>query len=304
MPYLGVLYQHPPMSPNLPARYFRVDRLSTNAPTISIVTPSYNQGSFIEKTIKSVLYQDYPKLEYVVQDGGSSDGTSEVVQKFQRRLKHFESRKDNGQAHAINLGFVHATGEIMAYLNSDDVLLPNTLFYVANYFATHPDVDVVYGHRLIIDEDDKVVGDWIMPSHDTETLKWADYIPQETMFWRRSIWDKAGGQMDESFQFALDWDLLLRFQEAGAKFERLPRYLSAFRVHHQQKSTAQIADVGEKDSARLRLRSLGREVNYQEIRKNIRWFLIRSVWHTLLHKLKIRRDKFLAKLNKENEPVE
>lgn len=303
-PHLGVLYQHPPISPSLPARYFRVDKLNKNAPAISIVTPSYNQGNFIERTIKSVVYQDYPKLEYIIQDGGSSDNTNAVIEKFRKRLKHFESRKDNGQAHAINMGFAHAAGEIMAYLNSDDALLPNTLVYVANYFAEHPEVDVVYGHRLIVDEDDKVIGDWIMPPHDGETLKWADYIPQETMFWRRGIWDKAGGQMDESFQFALDWDLLLRFQDAGAKFKRLPRYLSAFRVHGSQKTTAQIADLGERDFARLRLRALGREVDYQEIYKRIRMFLIRSVWHTNWHKLKIRTDRFLAKLHKENEPVE
>ena len=140
------------------------------------------------------------------------------MEKYRDRLVHAESRKDNGQGHAINLGFAHARGgEIMAYLNSDDLLMPGSLNYVAAYFAANPDVDVVYGHRVIIDPNGQEIGRWILPSHSDQMLIWADYVPQETMFWRRRIWDKAGGKIDEAFQFALDWDLLLRFREAGAK---------------------------------------------------------------------------------------
>lgn len=294
MPRLGVLYQFPPKPCDIPASYFKVKHLIQPAPTISIVTPTYNYAHFLERTMKSVIYQGYPELEYIVQDGGSSDNTIEIVKKFKHHIKHFESKKDNGQSHAINLGFQQATGEIMAYLNSDDILLPGTLDYIANFFSIHPKVDVVYGHRLTINEDDQVVGEWIMPPHNEEAMRWADYIPQETLFWRRSIWEKVGGQADESLQFAMDWDLLLRFQEAGAVFERLPRFLAAFRVHTQQKTSAQISDLGEKDVAFLRQRNFGREVGREEIKYNIHAFLQSSILHHWLYKLKLKTHKLLG----------
>lgn len=300
---LGILYQYAPRTCDIPASYFRVKKLLQPAPTISIVTPTYNYARFIERTMKSVIYQGYPKLEYIVQDGGSTDDTAALMEKFKHHLKHFESCKDNGQTHAINLGFRYASGEIMAYLNSDDVLLPGTLDFVANYFSTHPEVDIVYGHRLIIDENDKVIGDWIMPSHESEALRWADYIPQETLFWRRSIWEKVGAQMDESFQFAMDWDLLLRFQEAGALFKRLPRILAAFRVHEQQKTSAQITNLGEEEVAQLRLRNFGRQVDNLEISSNLRKYLGRSIWWYWMHKLEIKKHKYLAYWHHENEPA-
>lgn len=303
MPHIGVLNQYVPKTCDLPASYYAVEKLIQPAPVISIVTPSYNYAQFLERTLKSVINQGYPELEYIIQDGSSADGTVDVVKKYEHRLKHFESREDNGQSHAINLGFQHATGEIMAYLNADDVLLPGTLDYVANYFATHPEVDVVYGHRLIINEDDLVIGDWIMPPHDDEALRWADYIPQETLFWRRRIWEKAGGRVDENFQFAMDWDLLLRFQEAGAIFKRLPRFLAAFRVHTQQKTSAQMLEVGEKEVNLLRFRNFGREVDYREINKNLRPYRMQSVLHFWLHKLAIKKQQWNAAISRDKEPV-
>ena len=106
----------------------------------------------------------------------------------------------------------------MAWLNSDDLLLPGALFYVAEYFRKHPEVDVIYGHRIIINEDNRETGRWVLPPHNDNMLQWADYVPQETMFWRRDLWDKVGGYVDESFQFAMDWELILRFRNAGAVF--------------------------------------------------------------------------------------
>ena len=217
----------------LPRRYRRSIEL-TDPPAISIVTPSFNQGRFLERTILSVLDQDYPRLEYVVQDGGSTDETERVIDLHAERLHHHEMRSDEGQGHAINLGFEHTSGEIMAYLNSDDVLLPGTLSYVARYFQSHPDVDVVYGHRVLIDEDDMEIGRWAMPRHDDEVLSWADFVPQETMFWRRDIWERSGGAMDHQWSLVLDWDLIPRFRDAGANFVRLPRFLGAFRIHEVQ----------------------------------------------------------------------
>ena len=276
IPRLGVLYQHPPLEMKLPAGYERAGA-AADAPKISMVTPSFKQAGFIERTIRSVVEQSYPNLEYFVQDGGSDDDTVDVLKRWEGRMAGWESRPDRGQAQAINRGFARTDGEIMAYLNSDDILLPGALAYVADYFGRHPEVDVVYGHRIVIDEQDRQIGRWILPRHDDKVLSWADYVPQETLFWRRRIWDKAGGRMDESFQFALDWDLLVRFREAGARFARLPRFLGGFRVHPQQKTTASIADTGFEEMNRIRKRALGRVPTSLEVRKAVAPYLVRHM---------------------------
>jgi hypothetical protein len=280
-PHLGRLKQYPPRPLGIPASYTNLPQLR-EPPLISVVTPSYNQAEFLERTMCSVLDQQYPRLQYIVQDGGSTDSSVELLRGYQDRLAHWESAKDRGQSHAINLGFRHASGDILAYLNSDDLLLPGALHYAAHYFAKHPDVDVIYGHRIVINTRDQEIGRWVLPPHDNEILSWADYVPQETLFWRRSIWEKIGGRIDEDFNFAMDWDLLLRLRDAGASFARVPRFLAAFRVHEQQKTSAQIADVGIKEMDRLRERCLGRPVSGDEVSARIRPFLRK---HLLLHKL-------------------
>jgi glycosyltransferase involved in cell wall biosynthesis len=258
-------------------------------PVISIVTPSFNQAAFIERTVNSVLGQNYPRLEYIVQDGGSTDTTAQLLDRYRPYLHHVEMRRDKGQAHAINLGFAHAGGEIMAYLNSDDVLLPGALSYVANFFASHPEVDVVYSHRVLIDENGQEIGRWVLPPHDPNILLWADYIPQETLFWRRQIWEASGGYIDEGYHFAVDWELLLRFQAAGVRFARLPRFLGAFRVHEAQKTSASLEDVGRQEMERLRERSHGRSVSQTEINRHVSSYLTRSVIYHNLYQLGLLR---------------
>lgn len=275
-PRLGILYQHPPRTIRLPdVSQEPID--IRNPPRISIITPAFKQAEYVERTLKSVLDQRYPNLEYFVQDGGSLDGTIDILRHHENMLLGWESKPDNGQSHAINLGFARTSGEIMAWLNSDDLLLPGTLAHVARFFDEHPEVDVVYGHRILIDENDREVGRWVLPKHDDEVLSWADYVPQETLFWRRRIWDKVGGRVDESFRFAMDWDLLVRFREAGARFYRLPRFLGAFRVHAQQKTSAAISDIGHWEMARIRKRTLGRDTTCAEVRKAILPYLMRHI---------------------------
>ncbi len=287
-PRIGVLYHYPPIPLKVPEWYTSLPAL-VSPPTLSIVTPSFNQADYLERTVKSVLDQHYPALEYIIQDGGSTDDTPLILEHYQDRVAHFESKKDKGQAHALNLGFARASGEIMAWLNSDDLLLPGTLNYVANFFAKHPKVDVVYGHRVLIDENDGEIGRWILPPHDGKVLLWADYIPQETLFWRRRIWEKAGGCLDESFQFALDWELLLRFQAVGVKMVRLPHFLGAFRVHAIQKTSTQMGEMGKEEMDRLRQRSHGRSVSSLEINRHIRPYLARSVVYHKLYRLGVLR---------------
>jgi FkbM family methyltransferase len=275
-PRLGVLNQHEPRALSAPPAYWMRTPAST-APKISIVTPSFRQAGFIERTMKSVLDQCYPNLEYHVQDGGSDDGTAAILERYGPRLASWDSRRDGGQSEAINLGFARATGDIMAWLNSDDLLLPGALAVVADYFEAHPEVDVVYGHRLLVDENDQEIGRWIMPSHSDAVLSWADYIPQETLFWRRRIWDNAGGRIDESFRFAMDWDLLVRFREAGARFARINRFLGAFRIHPHQKTSAAITEVGFLEMNRIRERVLGRVPSGIEVRSAVAPYLLKHV---------------------------
>jgi glycosyltransferase involved in cell wall biosynthesis len=277
-PKIGSLQHYPPRPLLVPAGYFRTTPPSP-APTISLVTPSFGQGRFLERTLYSVLEQNYPLLEYFVQDGGSTDETLETLRQYGDRLTGWVSEPDAGQADAINRAFDHTTGEIMGWLNSDDMLLPGALAYVAHYFAAHPEVDVVYGNRITIDEDDGEIGLWVLPKHDDRVMTLVDYIPQETLFWRRDIWDAAGGHVDPAFGYALDWDLLLRFRDAGARIERLPRFLGAFRVHPQQKTSAEDA-LGARECTELRIRVHGRPVPVEEIVEELRPYLRR---HVIVH---------------------
>ena len=275
-PKLGVLRQYAPRPIRLPRKH-----LVTGSPQaslkISVVTPSLNQAAYLERTMRSVIEQNYSNLEYIVQDGGSRDGSADIIRKYASSLTRWESAKDTGQAQAINRGLQHSNGEIMAYLNSDDFFLPGALAYVAEYFSRYPDVDAVYGHRIVVDENDREVGRWVLPPHDDEVLSWVDYLPQESFFWRRSIWERVGGRMDESFQFAIDWDLILRFRDAGAKFVRLPRFLAAFRVHPEQKTSAQMEDIGLREVDRLRRRCHGRAVSHVEAMNAAAPYLFRHI---------------------------
>lgn len=275
------LRNYDPRPLKCPPAYLRT-RPPADPPLISIVTPNLNQGSFIEATIRSVLDQEYPATQYIVQDGGSTDQSLDVIRRFEPRISRWASEKDSGQTNAINRGMQHASGEIMAYLNSDDILLPGSLAYVARYFDSHPEVDVVYGHRVLIDDDGQDIGRWVLPPHDDGVLPYCDYIPQETMFWRRRIWDRVGGQLDEAFHFAMDWDLILRFRGAGAKFQRLPRFLGAFRISSDNKTTKLLETVGRRDMEILRKRVLGRIPSDAEIHQVIRPYLWR---HWLCDKL-------------------
>jgi glycosyltransferase involved in cell wall biosynthesis len=277
-PKIGRLRHHPARALTVPASYAKIQPPHA-APTVSIVTPSFAQGRYLERTLYSVLAQGYPTLEYFVQDGGSTDETLEILERRDGQLTGWASEPDGGQADAINRGFSRTTGELMGWLNSDDILLPGALAYVARYFAEHPEVDVVYGNRILIDEDDGEIGVWVLPKHDDRALTLADFVPQETLFWRRSIWEAVGGRLDPTFGYALDWDLLLRFREAGATIVHLPRFLGAFRVHAEQKTSAEDA-LGDRECASLRIRVHGHHVRVEEIVKGLRPYMRR---HVLAH---------------------
>lgn len=256
-------------------------------PRITLVTPSYQQAGYLERTLQSVLGQNYPNLEYIVLDGGSDDGSVEILRRHAAHLAHWESRPDGGQAAAVRQGLARGNGEIMAWLNSDDLIFPGTLRYIADYFQSHPDVDVVFGHRIVIDPNDCETARWVLPPHDPEFLSWADFLPQECTFWRRRIYEKVGG-IDPSFRFALDWDLFVRFQRAGAKMVRLPYFMGGFRVHPDQKNAVTLHTDGYPEMKRIRDEALGSRFQSGGLLKRMTWFQARAVMTTWLWRLGIR----------------
>ena len=275
-PPMWTYEQHPPrkLDLGLPTG---PTTLPPRIPTIAIVTPSFNHGQFLRATIDSVIDQNYPNLFYHVQDGGSKDGSVDILKSYGDRIR-WRSAPDNGQSDAINLGFAGAGGDIMAYLNSDDTLLPGSLASIANFFAERPDVDIVYGHRIFIDRAGLEIGRAILPAQGVEALHYADYVPQETMFWRRRVWDTIG-PLDTSFDYAMDWDFLLRAQAAGFRLERLRKFHACFRVHDDQK-TSRNYELGREEMGRLRQRSLGHVPAQREIYRAMMPYLVRQfVFH-------------------------
>jgi len=237
-------------------------------PKFSLVTPSYQQARYLGQTMRSVLdEQPGVDCQYVVLDGGSTDGSAELIRQQAPRLHAWASQRDAGQADAIARGFARTSGgpdDIMGWINSDDYYMPGALAFVADYFARHPAVDVLYGHRIVVDEESREIARWFLPKHDDAVLRLNDFVPQETLFWRRRVWDRVGG-LDASFQFALDWDLLLRFSAAGARIVRVPYFLACFRSHAAQKTAAFMHSTGQSEITRLRERTHGRSFPAREI---------------------------------------
>lgn len=285
----GLHEAHPPRP--VATKSWRIPSQTT--PRFSIVTPSFNQAGWLEETISSVVNQQHVACDYFVQDGASRDQSVAIIQRYSARLAGWESQPDAGQSDAIARAFARTSGQpddLMAWINSDDFYLPGALAFVARYFTQHPEVDVLYGHRIVVDSDSREINRWFLPPHDDEILRLNDFVPQETLFWRRRIWDKVGG-LDPSFQFAMDWDLLLRFQTAGARIVRLPAFLACFRVHTEQKSSAQIRDIGQREIDALRRRTFGRDVAPEELLSHPRLlsYLRRSARTELLWRLGWRR---------------
>jgi glycosyltransferase involved in cell wall biosynthesis len=277
--------QYRPRPLSVPRGYLEEGALD-RAPSISIVTPSLNQGHFIGATLASIAGQAYPNLEYVVADGGSDDGTLEILSGYADLIDRLESGPDGGQIAAINRELGRTQGEILAWVNSDDLLMPGALAYVGRYFAEHPEVDLVYGYRVLIDEAGDDVGIWAMPPHSRDALRWVDLVPQETAFWRRGLWERLDGLRDDH-EIVFDWDFFRRAQDAGARIVRLPRFLGAQRQHADQKTrTGQERSLAEQIS--LRRRDEGRGVSRDELRGHLLGYLLRSLPYQYAHRARGR----------------
>jgi hypothetical protein len=279
--------QYPPRpmaGERFPAAKLRDEQL----PKIAIVTPSFMQGDYLEATLRSILDQNYPNLAYAVHDGGSSDSSLEVIGRHADRITLWASEPDSGQARAIVSGFEKVSGDIMAWVNSDDMLVPGCLRYIGEYFATHPEVDAIYGYRIIVNEHGQEIARWVLPPHQPAITPYLDPVPQETLFWRKSLWEKVGG-LDPSFRFALDWDLVLRFQKAGANIVRLPYFLGCFRVHSQQKLSARAESIGAEEIAYLRRRETGGVVSVEQLAPYKEWMEMWSAIYSRLLELGVRK---------------
>ncbi len=254
---------------------------------ISIVTPNYNSGAHIEQTIQSVLSQNYSNFEYIVIDGGSTDKSVQAIEKYSSALKYWTSEKDRGQSEAINKGLARATGDIVAYINSDDYYLPAAFDSVAQFFRKNPKVGMVHGGIRYVD----VNGEMIRRQPARE-FRWKkavahkermDTIAQPTVFWRRSLLDEVG-YFDESFHYVMDLDMWTRIA-MRAQIGRLPLEIAAMRMHEQSKtmsSTTSANDQMRRERFRLREKLFENQDLPENLRRKKAWVLtMAAMWLTV-----------------------
>ncbi len=298
-----------------------MEKKLTNIPRISITTPSYNQVQFLEETIQSVLEQNYPNLEYIIIDGGSTDGSVDIIRKYEKHLTYWVSEKDKGQAHALNKGFMRTTGEIMAYINADDKYCPWAFRTIQSIFTDCPNVEwitslwqlhwnskgeptpgiAVRGYTRDAFYSGRTLGN----SH-----QFIGWIQQESTFWRRSLWEKAGGSVSETLHYAMDFELWARFfQYADLYGVAVP--LGGFRKHDMQKTSkdlkayySEAERVLKKYGTNIRKVWMPLSIFDNRIRNFLHMFRLNSlkvklvdynynkgIWHTDEHRIVYRQEK-------------
>lgn len=215
----------------------------SDLPVISVVTPSFNQGQFLEQTLRSVLDQGYPNLEYVVIDGGSTDDSQEIISKYADRLNYWVSEPDSGHADAINKGFAKTTGDIMCWINSDDKFLPWTLQTVAEIFDSNPEIEWIHGIPSSYDEKGRMFETKPTLKNKLDfALGKYQWIQQESVFWRRSLWERAGGTMNTDYRFMVDGELWSRFF-SHAELVHVQCVLSGLRHHGTRRAPENMKKV-------------------------------------------------------------
>ncbi len=205
-------------------------------PRLSVVIPSYNQGKFIERTIKSIIDQNYPDLEIILMDGGSTDETMQIVEKYRSHFAHIQSEPDGGQTAAIASGFDRATGQFISWLNSDDTYAPGALLKIGTYLADHPKVQFVYGDMWLIDAEDRPFAFKKSVRFSLGVMKYAFLtVPQMSAYWSRDLYQAVGG-MDRNLRFCMDYDLFVRLASASAPV-CIRGDIGNFRIHGESKTS-------------------------------------------------------------------
>ena len=247
---------------------------------VSIVTPSYNQGHFIEETIQSVLGQDYPQIEYLILDGASQDNSVDVIRRYQERLAYWTSEKDAGQSDAINKGFARARGEILAWINSDDTYHPGAVSEAVAYLSEHPEVGMVYADANLTDETGRVVGQFASRQVGyRDLLRGSVHIPQATTFFRADLFRQVGPLSTSLFIF--DYDLWVRLAKIS-QLRYLPRLWANFRLHESGKSVAN-DDLFYPEMLKVHQREVGGW--FSEMR--LRWYVRRLFYAWLPWRLRV-----------------
>lgn len=231
-----------------------------NYPKISVVTPSYNQGEFLERTILSVLNQNYPNLEYIIIDGGSADSSVEIIKKYEKYLSYWVSEKDKGQSEAINKGFSRATGEIFAWLNSDDIYLPKVFYKVLKKFKQEFEIDLIFGNVYLIDDFDNIIRELRFTKFDFSMLIYeGGNLHQTGTFWTKNIYHKVGG-LSVNYDFCMDFDFFCKVANKG-RLLYIKEFLSGFRIHPSSKSST-IASLGQEEHQEIMQRYLPKNMSH------------------------------------------
>jgi glycosyltransferase involved in cell wall biosynthesis len=286
-----------PPAPNTCSRSASRDASSTPAPRFSIVMPSYNHGRFIEQSLLSVINQGYPNVELIVMDGGSMDGTREILERHADHIALWRSERDDGQSDALNKGFRLATGEIFGWMNSDDIYCPGAFEFAARVFRAHPEVQVVYGDWYTLGLDHRIKSRYFsLPYSRGQMITEGVFCTAQAMFWRSDL-HRRFGEFDVRLHYTMDYDLTLRMMElAGpSAFFRTPRPLGCFRVYPGQKTGSADEPGGPVDlEHRLIAAKLGTTWKYgfrgRALRlvyraKRVRDYLLRGGFEYVLWKL-------------------
>ncbi len=267
-------------------------------PKISIVTPVYNQVQYLEYTMLSIINQGYPNLEYIVIDGGSTDGTVDVIKKYESHLAYWVSEPDKGMYHAIQKGFEHSTGEIMCWLNSDDVFYDKCLFAIADIFMHHPEIEWFSGKSASIDANGMIIG--VDDLDGVDSIRFCKYdfylnrgfwVPQSSTIWRRSIWNKIGASLDTNLRLAGDFDLWLRF------INKAPQYVANTLIGTYRLREGQLSQMMDKYMQEVQ-QSIANNPLPENEKTILSKYRRKLWWANLFNRMKIFNGERMVRLRK------